>query len=185
MSDVKNISTGKPKIGGAIFRAPVGTELPTDAKASLNVAFKGLGYVGEDGVKNENTAESERKKAWGGDDVVNLQKGKTDVFSFKLLESLNVEVLKAVYSDENVSGTLDAGITIKANGNENPLCSWVIDMILKGGILKRIVIPNASVTEVGEILYKDNDPIGYDVKVSAVPDSSGQTHYEYIQKGGD
>lgn len=42
MSDAKNVSAGKPKVGGAIFRAPTGTELPTDATTQLNDAFKGL-----------------------------------------------------------------------------------------------------------------------------------------------
>ena len=44
MSDAKNVSAGKPKIGGAIFRAPHGTTLPTDTAAALDPAFKALGY---------------------------------------------------------------------------------------------------------------------------------------------
>ena len=39
MSTVTNVSVGKPKIGGAIFRAPLGTTLPTTADATLNSAF--------------------------------------------------------------------------------------------------------------------------------------------------
>ena len=54
MPDRENVSAGKPKIGGAVWVAPVGTELPTDTAGSLNAAFKDLGYCSDDGVTNRN-----------------------------------------------------------------------------------------------------------------------------------
>ena len=36
------VTAGKPKVGGAIWRAPVGTPIPSDAKTALNAAFKSL-----------------------------------------------------------------------------------------------------------------------------------------------
>ena len=174
------VSTGKPKVAGAVYRAPAGTALPTDAKTPLNEAFKHLGYVSEDGVVNANAPKSDSVKAWGGDTVLNYINSKDDTFNFTLIESVNVEVLKTVYGDSNVTGALSTGIAVNANSQELPECSWVVEMILKGGILKRIVIPAGTVTDIGEINYTDTDAIGYDVTVSAVPDAQGNTHYEYI-----
>lgn len=182
MSDVKNVSTAKPKVGGAIYSAPVGTILPTDAITELGEEFNSLGYVSEDGLTNENTPESEVIQAWGGDTVAVVQTSKEDSFTYTLIEATNVNVLKEVYGQDNVTGDLETGITIKANTKELEERSLVIDMILKGGILKRIVIQNAKVFEIGEVNYVDEEAIGYETTVQALADEDGNTHYEYIQK---
>jgi hypothetical protein len=180
MNKSANVTTGKPKKGGAIFRAPLGTELPKTAKDTLNEAFLSLGYCSDGGMTNSNSPTSSSIKAWGGDVVLHTQTEKTDTFKFTLIEALNENVIKTVYGDDNVSGSLSEGLVIKANSDEQQECSWVVDMILKGGALKRIVIPNAKVTAVGDITYSDTGAVGYETTLSTVPDDSGNTHYEYI-----
>lgn len=179
--NVANVSTAKPAVGGAIYIAPKGTAVPTSATASLNAAFEAMGYVSEDGVVNSNSPTSETIKAWGGDTVLVYKSEKPDTYQFTLLECLNTSVLKYVYGSSNVSGDLASGITIEANNSVDEEFAVVIDMILRGGVLRRIVIPDGSVSEVGEITYKDDEAIGYDTTLNCMPDSSGNTHYEYIQ----
>ena len=178
-----NVSVGKPVAAGAVYTAPFGTTLPTSATATLGNAFTCLGYVSEDGLKNNNTPSSTDIKAWGGDTVATTQTEKTDTFQLELIEALNVDVLKAVYGSANVSGTLGTGITVRANSAEAEPMVWVYDTILNGGYIKRIVVPNGKITQLAEISYKDNEAIGYDVTITAMPGDAtfgNDTHKEYI-----
>lgn len=157
MANASNVTTGKPQKGGAIFRAPLNSTLPTDATTTLDKAFVCLGYCGEDGLTNANSPESDSIRAWGGDTVLTYQSSKEDTFTFVLIEAMNPDVLKAVYGDDNVSGTLTSGITVKANSEPQEAAAWVIEQVLRDGAHKRIVIPSAAVTEVGDITYSDED----------------------------
>lgn len=184
MANTANVSVGKPKIGGAIYTAPAGSTLPTDATTALDAAFKCLGYVSEDGLTNSNSPSTETVKAWGGDTVLTILSEREDTFTFKLLEVMDVEVLKAVYGADNVTGTLATGITVRANVSTAPAACWVFDMVLTDGALKRIVVPNANVTELGDIVYRDSEAIGYEVTITAKPGDSSfdyDTHKEYIK----
>lgn len=176
-----NVSVGKPNINGSIFRAPLGTALPTAVGTTLNAAFVGLGYVSTEGVTNSSTIEANPIKAWGGDTVYTAQTGKTDEFKFKLIESLNADVIKAVHGDANVTGTLATGITVAINASEQAEKAWVIDMVMRGNVAKRITIPNGKVTAVGDVVYVDIDAVAYDITISCAPDATGNTHYEYIK----
>ena len=180
MSDVNKVTVAKPKTGGAASRAPLGTTLPTDATTALDAAFISLGYISEEGLSNPNSMTTEDIKAWGGDIVYSAETEKSDRFRFKLIEALNINVLKTAYGDDNVTGNLTSGITITANSKPQESASWVIEEVLRGGVLKRIVIPDGKITNIEDIDYKDSEVLGYDITITAYPDDSGNTHYEYL-----
>ena len=180
-NNAQNVTAGKPLINGAVFRAPIGTTLPTTATEALNPAFANVGYISDAGVVNSNSPSSNNIKAWGGDVVLVTLEEKPDTFQFTMIEAKNVEVMKAVYGDENVSGDLATGIHVAANSTLQPNCSWVIDQRLRDGTYKRIVLPDAGINAVGDITYADSAAVGYQTTLACLPDSTGNTHHEYIK----
>jgi hypothetical protein len=165
---VDYVSTGKPAGVGAIWRAPLGTAQPASVDAVLDNAFNCLGYCSEDGFTQSTSISTENIKAWGGDVVDTPMTEKIETDQFKAIESLNVDVLKAAYGDDNVTGTAATGITVRHNANDQKACVIVVDMFLRNGGKQRIVIPNAKLTSLGDVVYKDNEAIGYDMTFTAL-----------------
>ena len=178
MANASYVTAGKPKIGGAVSIAPTSTTLPTDATTTLDAAFVNLGYISEDGMKQGMTRDSEAIKAWGGDTVMTSQTEFEETFTFTLIEALSIDVRKAVYGDANVTGALATGITTVVNSAELGLHAWVVDLVYNGAV-SRIVIPNGKVSEIGDTSYVDGEPVGYEITVTALPDTSGNCSYEY------
>lgn len=180
MSASANVTAGKPSTAGAVYYGATTATLPTSVSDTLT-GFTDVGYISDAGVTNSNSRTTESIKAWGGDTVLNTQTEKTDRFTFTMLEAMNPAVLKIPYGEDNVTGTLAEGITVTANADELEYHAWVIDMIMKGGALHRIVIPYAKVVEVADVTYTDNGAVGYQVTLAAEPDANGNSHYEYLK----
>lgn len=180
MNDAKNVSFGKPKATGAVFVAPAGTPIPTNATAPLDAAYKGLGYVSEDGLVNSVETDTENINAWGGDLVLVGQTTFTETFTVNLIET-NADALRVYYGDDNVTVDGSGNITVKQNSGLLPNVSVVFELVLTGGRIKRIVVPNAQIVDrSGEITYVDGEPIAYPAVFQAYPDENGDTHTEYI-----
>ena len=175
-----NVSTAKPKVGGAVYVGATTATLPTDTTTALT-GFTSLGYISDAGLTNDGSISVDNIKAWGGDIVMTTQTEKVDTFQFALLESLNINVLQEIYGSENVTGSLADGIKIAVNSDAHPARAWAIDMALVDDSAKRITIPNGMITAIDSITYSDSEAIAYNITVTALPDASGNTHYEYIK----
>lgn len=176
-----NVSTGKPNISGAVYYGPLTATLPTDATTALGADYTCLGYVSEDGLEANNEMDVSEIKAWGGAIVYRSLNGLDDTFSLSLIESKNVDVLKAVYGDANVTVDASDNITVNVVAEDPQEKVWVFELALRGGKAKRIVIPDGAVTARETITYNDSDAIAYGITVSAYPDSTGKSHTEYIE----
>lgn len=175
-----NVSVGKPTAAGGVFAGESSEDVPTDANGDLAVGIKGLGLVSEDGLTNTIEADSENIIAWGGDTVLTVRTSREETFVFTFIET-NALVLAEVYGPDNVSvDDVSGDITVLHNAKELPSRLYVFEILMTGGKIKRIVVPNAKVNEVGDVVYVDGEPIGYEVTLGAFPDKDGNTATEYI-----
>lgn len=180
-NNVSNVSAAKPKTTGCIYVAPAGTALPAAADVELDEKFKNLGYVSEDGMTNTISKTTTKIKAWGGDTVLVTEDSFEESYQFKLIESKNVDVLKFVFGEDNVTGTLTTGIKVSKTSGNTEGKIIVVDTILSNNDLKRIVIPDGVVSSLGAITHKANEPIALDVTIECKSDATGNTSYDYMK----
>ncbi len=173
-----NVTTGKRRVDGGIYIAPTSTALPTDASATLANTFVNVGYVSEEGVKHNVSRTTQDIKEWNGDVVDSSTTEFKNEWKIKFIESLNVDVLKLVFGESNVTVTNNK-IKVTINSKELEEHAIVIDMAAKGGKLQRIAIPRGKITAIGEINHKANEAVAFDTTISTFPDTNGNYEYEY------
>lgn len=182
------VSAAKPQKGGAIFTAPAGTAIPTDATTALDPAFVKLGYASNEGLSNTIERDSEDVQDWGGETVLTLNTSRKETFGFTLIQSLDIDVLKEVYGQMNVTqaGGTSKPIVVDHNAKDMPHRVFVFEMLMNGGHVKRIVVPDGQITELGDVAYKANEAVGYEVTATAYPAAAldGGTAREFIAKIG-
>jgi hypothetical protein len=182
-----NVVAGTPLATGGVLIAPTGTAAPTTATAALNVAFVAAGYIGEDGLTETNERSTDSVRAWGGDTVKVVQTEHNVSYQFTFLETLNADVLKAVYGADNVTTTAATSTTgtlhkVNVNASTLPHKAYVFE-VKDGNARIRIHVPDGQITEVGEVTYSDSEVVGYQVTVTAFADSSGNKAYKYLDDG--
>jgi len=175
-----NVMAGVPLATGGVLIGDLTAAAPTTAVGALT-GFNAAGYIGEDGVTEANERSTDRIRAWGGDTVKVVQTEHNVTYKFTFLETLNAEVLKAVYGEDNVT-TTGSLHEVQVNSATLPHKSYVFEV--KDGDAKiRIYVPDGQITEVGDITYSDSEVIGYEVTVEAYADSEGNKAYKFLDSG--
>lgn len=178
--NLSDITAAKPAAGGAVWRAPKGTTLPTDASTALANTFVSLGAISEDGLRHSFAPSTQIIKNWGGEIVYTFSEERPDTYTATFIESMNTELLKTVFGNDNVTVGTGSTKTVVHNNKELDESVYVIDEVLRGGALKRTVIPCGKVTDVGEDQNVHTGLITYELTITAMVDASGNTSYDYI-----
>lgn len=180
-----NITIGLPKEGGAIYWAPLGTALPTNAKDSLSGAFTNLGYVTTDGITMNTSEETEDLEAWGKEVVMTTQTSYSKTGTFNLLESCRVAVLQFVYGKDNVKVAEDGSIEWDETGDVLPRGVLVVDTLQNNGgetprIHRQVLGDCQFVDRSGDQVYNNSDAVTYPVSIKAfkfTPDDGSKATY--------
>lgn len=166
-----NSSNVRVGITGEVSFAPVGTTGPTSSVSALDAAFVGLGYVSEDGVTVTPNDSTEQIIAWQNAAIVRTVFTESYwTFQFTLIESKGETAELYYKSSVAVEGA--GSWSIEVSGATTDPRAFVLDVI-DGSKHYRYHIANGEVTERGEIVYSNGEPIGFNVTITAYADSNG------------
>lgn len=156
-------------VTGEVFAGATSTTAPTDTSTALNVAFKGLGYVSEDGITESRDRSTDDIKAWQNSATV-----RTVITDSSLKYNLTlIETTKDVIETAlgvTVTQSVPHGTYVIVPSSTGGRKSFVIE-IVDGANIKRIYIPQGEVTELGDTTYGSGDAIGYEITITTYPDT--------------
>lgn len=159
---------------GAVYVAPTTATAPAGATATLT-GFTELGYVSADGVTETRDRSTNQIRAWQNADLVReVVTEATASFSFMLLET-SLATIEAYYG--TTLDVLDGSIEVNpsATGGRK---SFVIDLI-DGTDAIRTYIPAGEILEVGEQVYQNGEPVGYEVTITAYASNDGYSYKKF------
>lgn len=165
-NSVANVRVG---LTGVVSHAPLLTALPTDTTTALNVAFLDVGYLSDDGLTGDPEESTSDVRAWGGDLVRRIITEYGESYQFTMIEH-NANVVAAYFGNGSATAWEGKQIEIRK--------SWAFH-ITDGVKIRRIILPDASVTDRGQITYATTTAIAYPLTVSTYPNAAGVHSFHY------
>ena len=176
--DASQVTVGAAKSTGAIYVAPEGTALPSDATTALGSQFTLLGFTSDEGVNISESSDSESILAWEGRvEVYNVRTEYTESVAFTPIQC-NADVAKLTWGDDMVIVDSQSGaIRAKHHGKTLDPVVIAIEVTPREGIVKRYS-GTFQLVERGDATLDGTQVDGRQLTFNAVADSNGVTMYE-------
>lgn len=172
------VTVGAAAATGAIFVAPKGTTLPTDATTALANAYVLLGFTSDEGVQISEDSSTESIRAWEGrSNVFTIRSEYTETVSFTPIQC-NADVAKLTWGDDMVVVGSNGAITAKHHGRTLEPVVIAIETTPREGIVRRYC-GTFQLTERGEVTLDGTQVDGRQLSFTANADANGVTLYEY------
>lgn len=173
----------KVRVGltGAISKAPLGTAAPTDSSTALDAAYIDSGAISSDGVTLTlpDTGDRTTIQAWQNGAQVRVIRTVTDdlpSINFTFLET-NKTAVETYFGVTVTSGTTDGTFSYSPVNIPSP-SAYVLDVI-DGSNRARYHIPRGVKASVGDLVYKNDEAVGYEVTIECEVDATAN----YALKG--
>lgn len=183
--NVKHVVHGRPKAGGAVWSAALGTAAPTDAATALDKALESWGYVSDAGIAENGSISNTEVKAYGGDPVLVIEAGNDVTYTFTPLEYTNPVVQRELFGKAHVSVSAKELLeSVKITDDPHEQRLYVFEHILSNGMIERDVVPRGQITNISTNTYSSAAALGYETTVKPFPDENGVKVYKYFAKVG-
>jgi hypothetical protein len=163
----------KVRVGltGAISKGAYGSTAPTSESSVLDAAFVDSGAISEDGVTISwpDGGDTTPIKMWQNGAQVRVLRTPSDdlpSISFTMLETNKTAV--ETYFDTTVTQAATSGSFTFQQKVPSP-AAYVID-VLDGAEHHRYYIPRGMRASVGDLVYSNGDPVGYEVTIEMETD---------------
>lgn len=175
--NAEQVGVGSAKATGAIYVAPKGTTLPTDATTTLS-GFTLLGFTSDAGVQISESSSTESIRAWEGrSEVYNVRSEYTESVSFMPIQC-NADVAKLTWGDDKVTVDASGNIYAKHHGGNIEPVEIVIETTPRATIVKRYC-GTFQLTERGEQTMDGTQVDGRQLTFNAIADENGVTMHEF------
>lgn len=169
------IDASKIKVAGsgAIWKAPTGTTLPSDAAASYAAGFVNLGWISDGGFEIDQSLKTKNVMGWQSVEVLRVVNTSIErSVKFSALES-NAQTVALAWGGATITAGTSGAYTV-----DLPAAQVINEFVLgidwfDGSTTQRILIKRAVLKSLPKVKFSRQDAINYDFEIMALAPADG------------